>query len=102
LQFQQNIEARCKFLIIIKELNYFFSKKGQWTGCISPVDWWPVVHGGLRVVVAKGLARAQPHGRFWAQKLAMAASNQSWGGGGLHRGLLRSARWREEAGAEEE
>jgi hypothetical protein len=83
LQFEQNIGARCKFLGIIKELNYFSIRKAgrlgasvPWTdGRWSTVDF--VVHGGLHAAAAKGLIGARPHGRFWAQKLVMAASNRS-------------------------
>jgi hypothetical protein len=60
---------------------------------MSPVDQWPVVHGGFRAATAKGLAGARPHGHFRVQKLTVAASNQSGGGGDPHRGLLWPTRW---------
>jgi hypothetical protein len=69
---------------------------------MSPVNRWSVVHGELRSVAAKRLTGARPHGRFWAQKLVVAASNRSGGGGDPHQGLLRPAQWREETGGEEE
>jgi hypothetical protein len=66
------------------------------------VERWPVVHGGLRVVAAMELIRAQTCVHFWAQKLTVVASNQSGSGGGPHRGLLRLVRRRRKAGGSEQ
>jgi hypothetical protein len=93
---QRNQGPRRKIYGIYRNIELFFNKKSRWTGCISPVDRQPVVHDGLQVAAAKGLTGARPHDRFRAQKLARAASNQSGGGGGPHRGLLQPARWRVE------
>jgi hypothetical protein len=43
------------------------------------MDWWPVVHGGLRAAAAKGLTGAHAERRFRASNPIMRGSK----GGGL-------------------
>jgi hypothetical protein len=51
----------------------------MWTWCVNPVDRWPVVHGGLRAAVAKGLIGAHAGWCFQVPNLTVRGPK----GGGL-------------------
>jgi hypothetical protein len=67
-----------------------------WTGCINPMDWWPVVHGGLRAAATE-LTGAHTLSHSGGRELAVSWEKGRGHAGNPHRGRQWPARRRGEA-----